>query len=603
MRRRIVVIGSIVTLVMLVFVCRLAWLQLALKPAAGRAAHGRSGLAVSQRERTLTLDSGRGDIYDRSGIPLTGMSYEALALFPVNHRQRGSAEQTGRLAAVLGVSKQELTALLDGLREPQFWKAKGSKVPTPLTEEQVNRLKRLRLNGVVILPYRNRYPVTEAGVHAVGYVSENPERLKQLYGKKLGKGEARIDEPIGGAGLEWSLEKLLHGSGATTVSYFTDGADNPLRGLDMRLTQSDNPFYPLKVVTTLSLPLQRELERYLKRSGLEQGAVVVLDAHNADIVSMISFPSLDPYHIGRPGTDAANHALKAFPPGSVFKLVTAAAALEAGVTGERETFHCSGEYGHYGLSDAKPGGHGTLTLREGLAQSCNIVFATVAERLREEQLLQTAGRLGIGRRVGWSLAGKHDHEDTLRGPLRLLPEEEAGTVFAGGGLPDGHDGGRLAQSGIGQRDVRMSPLQAANLVVTLLHRGEVLEPRLVTEIRYANGQRMAELSVHASTSRYGRISPATAEALLRGMEAAVDHGTGRSIRGGVWRLAGKSGTAQLGPAAPTRNHQWFIGYGPAGHPRYAVAVLAENRPAGTANLAAKLFRGVMDILSAYDRSF
>ncbi|AJY76118.1 peptidoglycan D,D-transpeptidase FtsI family protein [Paenibacillus beijingensis] len=600
MRQRIVLVSGMIALFMLVFICRLAWLQLAPQPANGQAARGRSGLAVSQRERTLLLDSGRGDLYDRSGIALTGQSYEALALFPVNRKQRGSASQIGKLAAVLGVGKGDLAAELERLREPQFWKAKGSKVPMPLTNEQVKRLKRLRLNGIVVLPYRNRYPENEAGIHALGYVSENPERLKQLYTKKLGKGEAHIDDLIGGAGLEWSLEKLLRGSGSAAVSFFTDGADNPLRGLDMRLTQPDNPYYPLKVTTTLDLPLQRELERYLKRQGLTQGAVVVLDARSADIVSMISLPELDPLKIGRPGTDASNHAVKAYPPGSVFKLVTEAAALEAGVTDEREAFHCSGEYGRYGLSDAKRGGHGTLTLREGLAQSCNIVFATIAERLQEKQLLKAADQLGIGRRIGWSLAGKRDHEDTLRGPLRLLWEEEAGEVFAGGGLPADHDGGRLAQSGIGQRDVKMTPLQAANLVVTLLHRGHVLQPRLVKEIRYANGQRMAALSAHEAPSRYGRISPATAKALLRGMEAVVDHGTGRSIRAGVWKLAGKSGTAQIGraEAADARNHQWFVGYGPVSAPRYAVAVLAENRPAGSANLAAKLFRGVMDILSA-----
>nr|MBC9202628.1 hypothetical protein [Paenibacillus sp. PL91] len=157
------------------------------------------------------------------------------------------------------------------------------------------------------------------------------------------------------------------------------------------------------------------------------------------------------------------------------------------------------------------------------------------------------------------------------------------------------DGGVLAQSGIGQRDVRMSPLQAANLIVTLLNDGRVMEPRLVSEIRYANGQRMVKLPAQRAQAIRGRIKPATAYALRRGMEAVVDHGTGRSIRQGLWAVAGKSGTAETTRAGSARNHQWFAGYGPVKKPRYAIAVLVENKPPGSSHQATKLFRGVMDI--------
>src|SRR5690606_38994882 len=103
---------------------------------------------------------------------------------------------------------------------------------------------------------------------------------------------------------------------------------------------------------------------------------------------------------------------------------------------------------------------------------------------------------------------------------------------------------------------------------------------------------------HAKQSA-GRIKPATAHALLRGMEAVVDHGRGRAIRAGVWEVAGKSGTAQTAKHGEARHHQWFAGYGPVQSPRYAVAVLAANRPPGSRHLAGKLFRGVMDIAASY----
>lgn len=123
----------------------------------------------------------------------------------------------------------------------------------------------------------------------------------------------------------------------------------------------------------------------------------------------------------------------------------------------------------------------------------------------------------------------------------------------------------------------MTPLQAANLAATIVNGGRVAEPALVKEIDFADGQRLAALRSHASPSAHGQISPRTAAMLRRGMEQVVASGTGRGLHRAAWPLAGKSGTAESGrPGAG--NSQWFIGYGPADHPRYAVAVLAEERP-------------------------
>ena len=360
----------------------------------------------------------------------------------------------------------------------------------------------------------------------------------------------------------------------------------------MRLTSPNNPYYPLKVITTLDLSIQNAIEAYVDQIGVKEGAVVVLDAHSGDIVAMVSRPRLAVYSLDSQGTDIANHAIRAATPGSIFKLVTEAAALEAKVANEQERFTCNGEYGRYGLHCWKDGGHGILTLREALANSCNVTFAAVAERLSADQLMRTADQLGIGRKVGWST---EEPLAPLGRPLRLLREEEAGRLFIH--TPKVRDGGLLAQTGIGQRDVRLSPLQAANLVVTLLHEGRVIEPRLVSEILYANGQRMMALPKQYAPSHYGQIAPGTAQALLRGMEAVVTNGTGSSIRDGEWAVAGKSGTAETLRAGKARNNQWFTGYGPVKAPRYVVTVLSENRSPHSTNEATAIFRGIMDLLA------
>lgn len=687
MIKRITMAACFISLIMMFYIGRLAWIQLipgssssaVLSPLANRG--GWQRLSVQQRQRNLVLDTGRGDFYDRYGKPITGETYSAVALFPVRAELRGQEKSLAELSRLLGVTTEQLQQKWDAVREPVFWKADGMQAPLRLTNDQITRLKKLELNGIRVLPYRNRYLPDFDAKHLIGFTSQHPEWLQTNHAEDLVSGKRKLVDQVGGSGLEKSLDKLLHGVGATSVSYFLDGRNAPMHGLDMRITQPGNRYYPLKAMTTIDLQLQNEIEAYVDAQGLQEGAIVVLDASNADIVAMVSRPQLKPGQFqSSDGSEWANHAIKAVAPGSVFKLVAEAAALEAGVVNQHETFFCNGEYGKYGLSCWKEGGHGRLTLQEGLAQSCNIVFATLAERLEARQLKRTAGLLGIGQQAGW-------HRDEAFGPftspLRLLEEEDRGQLFAavksklawnngvemgeneheseheignghvnenengsgsdnengngngngsingsgkgngsGNGkrnekrsgkfdaaqqareeaaMLDGVDGGVLAQSALGQRDVRMSPLQAANLIVTLLNEGRVMEPRLVSEIRYANGQRMVKLPAQRAQAIRGRIKPATAHALLRGMQAVVDHGTGRSIRQGLWAIAGKSGTAETTHAGIARNHQWFAGYGPVKAPRYAVAVLVENKPPGSSHQATKLFRGVMDIAARHSK--
>lgn len=640
MFKRIWLAAWLISLIMLIYIGRLAWLQL-MPGSSAAAVHsqqtsrgGWQRLSVQQRQRNLVLDTGRGDFYDRHGAAITGETYSAVAIFPVRKDMRGNEKDLTELCGLLGITEEQLQRKWDAVREPVFWKAGGGQRPMRLTDSQAIRIKKLKLNGVRVLPYRNRYLPQFKAKHVIGFTSQHPEWLQAEHADELASGKRKLAEQVGGSGLEKSLDKLLHGVGATSVSYFIDGQNAPMQGLDMRITQPGNRYYPLKTITTIDLKLQNEIEDYIDAQGMQEGAVVVLDAGNADIVAMVSRPQLKPGQFqSSDGKEWANHALKAAAPGSVFKLVTEAAALEAGVVNRHEKFFCNGEYGKYGLSCWKEGGHGYLTLEEGLAQSCNIVFATIAERLKASELKRTADALGIGQKAGWH----REHSfGPFSEPLRLLEEEEGGQLFApvspdnaewsgkqGGLSGEGKsgklsgkrrgklaaaqmaqeeaamlaavDGGVLAQSGIGQRDVMMSPLQAANLIVTLLNEGRVMEPRLVSEIRYANGQRMVKLPAQRAQAIRGRIKPATAHLLLRGMKAVVDHGTGRSIRQGLWAAAGKSGTAETTRAGIARNHQWFAGYGPVKKPRYAIAVLVENQPPGSANQATKLFRGIMDI--------
>ncbi|MCU6709645.1 penicillin-binding transpeptidase domain-containing protein [Paenibacillus sp. J5C_2022] len=601
---RMLAIAVMFSLLLLGCLGRIAWLQLApggnmARPVNVPAKDGWKRYAVTQRQRQLVLDTGRGDFLDRYGNPITGETYDALALFPVVPSIRGNGTALRELGEVLHAEPEAIARFWDGLREPKFWPETGSDKPMQLQREQVQAIKRLQLEGARVLAYRNRYISAFAAKHFIGFTSQHPEWVTARFSKELVSGKHHLAEQVGGTGLEKSLDSYLHGIGPVSVSYFIDGCNKPLNGLDLRLIAPRNPYYPLQVVTTIDLELQNKLEAYAMHSGLKEGAIVVLDAASGDVAAMVSIPELHPDRFATSdGSEWSNYALKAVEPGSIFKLVTAAAALEAGVAKSGEHFHCSGEYGKYRLSCWKKEGHGDITLAEGLAHSCNIVFATLAERLQPAQLERMAEKLGMEGRIGW-------HSDKRSGKgvrqLRLLEEEEPGRVFPSSASGMVRDGGVMAQTGIGQRDVRISPLQAANLIVTLLHGGEVMEPRLVSEIRYANGQSMVRFPRHAVKGN-GRIGRETASWLIRRMEEVVDRGTGMAIRSGRWKLAGKSGTAETTKAGAARNHQWFAGFGPVESPRYAVAVLAAYRAPGSSHLATRIFREVMDIAASHEEA-
>ncbi|WP_379394330.1 peptidoglycan D,D-transpeptidase FtsI family protein [Paenibacillus lentus] len=572
-------------LVLCLYVLRVVWIQIA----SARMAISASGmtmneLSVRQREEGIELDPGRGQFLDRNGYPLTGSTVWVPVLFPV--KDLPDEIQVSAMADLLDVSVTELEKKWSKLQYPYIWQDGDGPAPLVLSSEEAG--KWTQISGFKVLPFMQRYLEEASGKQWLGYVSQRPDFIRSLQGEQNSRA-VPLTMQVGAAGLERTFDQFLRGVGSTRAAFTVDGQKRPLLGLGLRLKSSNDRYYPLSVRTTVDQTIQQQLESLTEQMEIREGAIVVLDAAQGDVVAMISRPFFNPRHIDLAQGNWSNHAVKAAVPGSIFKTVIAAAALEEGVTTPTEVFHCSGHYGKYGLSCWKEGGHGKITLEQAFAQSCNIVFATLGERLTAASIEQTADKLGIGRAIGW-------YDPSFRGgaALRQIDQEEAGTVFAKGIQPDG---GAKAQTALGQRDVMLSPLQAANLVVTLLHGGKVTAPRLVQDIYFKNGTQMLKFPFQSSPSSYGAISPATARTLLKLMGKVVKQGTGQTLQAADWNLAGKSGTAQVVSAGRPANHQWFIGYGPVEHPRYAVAVLVENRRAGAPHQATELFRRVMDILA------
>lgn len=589
-QRRIWISLLAITLLLSVLLGRLAWIQVIDASSFSRREVDLIGNSVAQRQFGIELDSGRGHFYDRNGLPITGTNVKSLIVFPVKRKGSATEASMNRIAQILGADEKLWNEQYTQSNVPKMWSDPATGLPIPLTASQASLIAKVDVSGVVVMDTVRRYPADAAAKHVIGFIGQNPQRIESLFAKQLIRGSMSLTSRIGVAGLEKTMEPYLQGAGKTSVSLFTDGTNRPLPGLDVRLVSPSNPYYPLRVNTTLDLDIQRQVERIMDDAGIKSGAAVVLDAKNADVIAIASRPDFDPQRIAPQQSNWGNKALKAIAPGSVFKTVVAAAALEEGVVKPGETFHCNGSLGKYGFTCWLPGGHGQVTLEQAYAQSCNIAFAKLMQRLSGDKLQEVSLRLGLDKQVGWTKASSAPKK------WSQLDGEEQGQIFAGD-VPSEDEGVRV-QTAIGQRDVLVSPLQAANLVVTLLHGGEVLSPRTVRDVRYSFGGIVHSFPEQTVAKRSDSgLKSDTSQALLQWMQEVVRSGTGKPLQQAKWRLAGKSGTAETTVNGRAAVHQWFVGYGPVDHPRYAVAVVAENEPENGANRAVAAFRDVMDALA------
>ncbi|MDF2936024.1 MAG: penicillin-binding protein [Paenibacillaceae bacterium] len=590
-RRVFFILLGLVT-AMAVLAGRLLWLQTVQEVKRASSPVDLVRQSVLQREQRLLLDSGRGDFYDRNGISLTGETYSALLVFPVSLAASVSQEEAMSMGRLLGIEPEAWVRFRRELTVPRFWTNAAGNAPLPLSTATAQAIRKLHPAAVAVVPYKQRYLPPYAAAQLIGYIGQDPERVKAEFMPMVKAGRLASDSLIGAAGLEKSFQPLLNGLGGTFLSLYTDSRNEPIPDIGYRLHTPENPYYPLKVMTTLDAGIQNGLEKLADEAALKDGAIVVLDAHTADIAGMVSRPRFDPASVNLQDKGWANQALLEAAPGSIFKTVVAAAALEAGAARPDERFECKGAWGKYHFTCWKKEGHGTLTFRQAYAQSCNIVFGRIMLRLKPGQLEETARKLGIGSKAGW--AGK-----LLQDPaFRQLDREDTGKIWADEAARE--DEGARLQTAIGQRDVRMTPLQAANMVVTLLNSGSPQSVRAVEEVRYGTDRILAEFPAKPLSKEDG-ISKETSETLLRWMQDVVTTGTGAALKGAVWTLAGKSGTAQVPEGGADLYNQWFIGYGPVETPRYAVAVVSLKQKASGPE-AVTLFRQVMDFLAGYEKN-
>ena len=320
----------------------------------------------------------------------------------------------------------------------------------------------------------------------------------------------------------------------------------------------------------LQLHLDASLQRLAYQAlGGQAGAVVALDPLTGSVRALVTSPSYDPAQIlgsdaanqyqvfledpARPLSDRATREL--YPPGSTFKTVVAAAAIDSGTATQETTYADPAQFplpGSTAVIENAGGGPcnngSSTTLQQAFVRSCNTTFARIAIETGAEPIGETAQRLGFNREIPF--------------PWPVAESAFATSVLA-------NDDAALGQSGIGERDVRATPLQMAMVAAAVANQGTVMVPNLVARIFDSDGNEVETIEPSVLDSAF---SPETALVMSQMMERVVTEGTGRQAAVPGIRVAGKTGTST---GIEGRPHAWFIGFAPVDAPTIAVAVFVE----------------------------
>lgn len=528
------------------------------------------GLAERNRLRLVHEPAPRGLIVDRRGRVLA--SNERIFRVAIVPQELERFQETlGHVSAVVGRPAETLRREYQLERGLAFVPATiVSRVP----KDVAIRLEedRWRYPGLLIRAETVRaYPRGSSAAHLLGHLSQpTPEELPLL--KPYG---IRPKHLVGRLGIERLLDHALRGQpGGMMVE-----VDH--RARQVRVIGHRPPEPGVSVTLTIDAELQSLIEQVF---GSQAGACVVLDPRTGDILAMAGLPAFspsdfigsDPRAVQRwlddPASPLLNRAtVGAYQPGSIIKLVTAAAALEARVVTPETVITCPGSLtiGDRTFHCWNRDGHGPMRLRDALTQSCNVYFMQVGRRVGLARLRAALEQAGFSRRTGWPLEEQAGH----------LPQRRL-------------SGGEVALLGIGQGEISVTVLQAARLAGLLASRGALAGPRLV--------QRIGGHPPSGGPARQAvPWSAQTIEVIREGMVAVVQQpgGTGFRASTPVVSIAGKTGTAQT--HVPERTHGWFVGFCPVEEPRAAFAILTEYGGSG-GDLPAEIARTICEYVSAPD---
>lgn len=557
MRRRIVALFFIFSLGFLGIAVRLAWIQLVK----GKELEAQ---AMEIRLRRVVIPAKRGKIYDRQMRELAvSVSAPTVVAFPPEVRaSRREKEVAAKVAEVLGLPEDEVYRKITANALYVYVRRK-------VDFAQADKLAAMKLPGIEVIEENQRYyPNGMLAANVLGFAGIDNQGLE---------------------GIEYWYDKELKGEdGALEVEADAVGREIPQATHSYR-PAVDGRSLVLTIDRTVQYLAERELDALMQGPHAPtKAAIIIADPRTGEILAMASRPSFDPNHYqDYPRETWRNpNVSDTYEPGSTFKIITLAAALEEGLVREGEKFYDPGyiKVGSHNLKCWRfPQGHGSQTLAEGVKNSCNPVFVTLGLRLYERnpaRFYDYIYAFGFGAKTGVDTTGEALGQ--------LVPRESLREIY-------------VASIAIGQ-SIAVTPIQLVAAVGAVANGGVLLRPHLVREIRDRDGRTVYRVDPQPVRRV---ISAATASRLGLLLEEVVKDGTGRNAFIPGYRVAGKTGTAQKpGPRGylPDKHVASFIGFAPVNDPR-VLGLIIVDEPKGYpyfgGTVAAPVFGRLIEAILRY----
>lgn len=554
------VYGAVV-IVFLVLIARLVWLQLFQ-------GDYYNSLAEGNRLRAIPLAAMRGIMYDRNGQILVGSRPSFMVTY-VPTQGKMTDEEADKLSRLLNIPADKILE--------KAGKVKNSYVPTvlaqDLTPDVVTKVEERRneLPGISVdvQPIRY-YPYDMMAAQIFGYVGQiDEDDMERLKGED---GVSNVTQ-IGRAGLESYYDDVLRGKdGSRQVE--VDASGSPVMEVERK-----NPVQGHNIHLTLDLNLQTALEKAMDTQiaqgiGVSGIAAVAVDPNTGAVLAMASRPAYNPNWFTRGITESEwkqingnpNHPMEnrviagEYPPGSTFKLITGAAALELKKITPDEMIFDSGRHWLVDMRNAGGEALGWINFTEALAKSDNVYFYELGRRVGIDKLAEYAKMFGMGQKTGIAMRGE---------AAGLVASEE----YKEKNYHQDWYLGDTFNSAIGQGFQLVTPLQAAMIVSEVANGGIQYKPFIVSRIDNLDGTPYKIFAPEQTGTL--EVSKSTLDLIREGMRnVAEESGTAGSLFAGFpVQVAGKTGTAENFSG---RDHGWFVAFAPYDHPRIVIAVLTEQ---------------------------
>ncbi|GAA0331112.1 stage V sporulation protein D [Bacillus carboniphilus] len=499
-----------------------------------------TGKAKDSWSRNVPFEPERGDIVDRNGVPLA-TNKSAPTVYVIPRQIENPSETAEKLASVLDMSVEKAYKFVTADESIQWINPEGRKI----SDDKANQIKELDLKGVYIGKDSIRhYPNGSFLSHVLGFAGIDNQGLMGL--------ELFYDEEL--SGDRGAVQLYLSAKGKK-MQGLADDFKPPVDGLDLKLT----------IDSRVQTIIERELDLAEAKYNPDGIIAIAMNPNNGEILAMSSRPTFDPANFQAVPQEIFNRNLpiwSTYEPGSTFKIITLAAALEEKkVDLESDHFHDHGEVEVAGstLHCWKRGGHGSQSFLEVVQNSCNPGFVELGMRLGEDTLFQYIKDFGFGTKTGIDLQGE--------GSGIMFRKEQIGPV-------------ELATTAFGQ-GVAVTPIQQVAAVSAAVNGGILYTPYVAKE--FIDPETGEVVSRNSPEAKRRVISEETSKQIRYALESVVAQGTGKNAFVEGYRVGGKTGTAQKAQNGRYLENNYivsFMGFAPADDPQIVVYVAVDN-PKGT----------------------